>query len=95
METLEKVALGFGVLSNIATVVLVFVKQGPSKRARRREELASMAVDYAEQMGGDKSQKLAHAIGAAQRIDAADNGKRDYSDAELRIAVEAVLQRRK
>jgi hypothetical protein len=94
METLEKVALGLVVLSNLVTVVLVCIKQGPAKRARRRDELAAMAVDYAEQMGGDKSQRLAHAIGAAQRIDAADNGKRDYSDAELRIAIEAALARR-
>jgi hypothetical protein len=92
METALDIAQ---IVLSLALLIVMFLKHGPSKRARRREELASMAVDYAEQMGGDKAQKLAHAIGAAQRIDAADNGKRDYSDAELRIAVEAVLQRRK
>lgn len=64
-----------------------------SKRHARREELAAMAVDYAEMLGGPE--KLKHAIQAFGRIDLADNGKRDYSDAEARIAIEAVLARRK
>lgn len=63
-------------------------------RARRREEIARMAVDYAEQMGGDARAKLAHALGAFGRIDAADNGRRDYSDVEARIAIEATLGRK-
>lgn len=78
-----------------AALVAVFLRLGPSRRARRREEVVAMACDYAEQMGGEGPAKLQHAIGAAQRIDAADNGKRDYSDAELRIAIEACLARRK
>lgn len=64
-----------------------------SKRHARREELAAMAADYAEMLGGPD--KIRHAVQAFGRIDLADNGKRDYSDAEARIAIEAVLARRK
>jgi hypothetical protein len=39
--------------------------------------------------------ELRHAIGAAQRLDAGDNGKRDWSDSQIRIAIEAALARRK
>lgn len=88
--TLDVLQIVLGVL----LLAVMLMKHGPNKRSRKREEIAMMAVDYAEQMGGDKSQKLAHAIGAAQRIDSADNGKRDFSDAELRIAIEACLARR-
>lgn len=90
--------LGFDIAQTVLLVgvlVVSFLRLGPGRRARRREEIASMAVDYAEQMGGDGRQKLTHALGAAQRIDAADNGRRDYSDAELRIAIEACLGRSK
>lgn len=55
---------------------------------------AKQAVDYAEQMGGTSSEKLRHAIGAGQRLDAGDNGKRDWSDAQIRIAIEAELANR-
>jgi hypothetical protein len=76
-----------------ANLVVSLVKLRPSRRHARREELATMAVDYAEMMGGPD--KLKHAIQAFGRIDLADNGKRDYSDAEARIAIEALLARRK
>jgi hypothetical protein len=78
-----------------AVLVVALLRLGPSRRSRRRLEIAAMAVDYAEQMGGTNPEKLTHAIGAFQRIDLADNGKRDYSDAEARIAVEAILGAKK
>lgn len=82
------------ILLGFAALVLLVRKHGPTKRAMRLNELAMMAVDYAEQMGGTAPQKLAHAIGAAQRLDLKD-GKRDFSDAEIRIAIEATIARRK
>lgn len=85
---------GIQIFLTLCTLVVLFLKMGPAKRARRREEIAAMAVDYAEQMGGTAAEKQRHAINAAQRIDSSDNGKRDYNDAELRIAIEAVLARR-
>lgn len=86
---------GIQIFLTLCTLVVLGLKLGPAKRARRRDEIASMAVDYAEQMGGAAEAKLRHAVNAAQRIDASDNGRRDYNDAELRIAIEAVLGRRK
>ncbi len=79
---------------SVACLVALLLKHGPSKRSLRLNDLAMMAVDYAEQMGGEPSQKLAHALGAAQRLDMKD-GKRDFSDAELRIVIEATVARRK
>lgn len=91
-----------GTVLDVAQLVLTalvglvaFLKLGPGRRARRREEIARLAVDYAEQMGGDSRAKLTHAVAAFQRIDAADNGKRDYSDVEVRIAIESALGARK
>lgn len=83
------------VLLTLGVLLAVVVRRGPAKRAGKRSEIAMMAVDYAEQMGGTPAEKLVHAIQAAQRIDAADNGKRDFSDAELRIEIEATVARRK
>lgn len=84
---------GVQILLGVAALVLLVRKHGPTKRAMRLNEIAMMAVDYAEQMGGTAPQKLAHALGAAQRLDLKD-GKRDYSDAELRIVIEATVARR-
>lgn len=85
---------GVQLFLTLATLVVLFLRMGPARRARRRDEIAAMAVDYAEQIGGSSSEKLRHAVNAAQRIDSSDNGRRDYNDAELRIAIEAVLARR-
>lgn len=57
--------------------------------------IADKAVAYAEQMGGKSADKLAHALAAARRLDNDDNGVRDFTDAQLRIAIEAALQRMK
>ena len=54
--------------------------------------IAGKAAHYAEAIGGTGAEKLATALQAAQRLDADDNGKRDYTDAQLRIAIEAVLR---
>lgn len=57
------------------------------------KSLAKMAVAHAEQMGGTGAQKLAHAVSAFQRLDEGDNGRRDFTDAEGRIAIEACLSK--
>ena len=66
-------------------------RRTPAGRASQRDALAASAVAYAEQMGGDNSAKLLHAISAFERLDLADNGKRDFTPAEARIAIEAAL----
>lgn len=90
METILDVVQ---IVLSAAALVAILLKHGPTKRAMRLNEVAMMAVDYAEQMGGSSEEKLRHAVGAAQRLDMKD-GKRDYSDAELRIAIEATVARR-
>ena len=44
--------------------------------------------------GGTGEEKLRHALGAAKRLDEGDNGTRDWSDAQIRIAIEAALAHR-
>lgn len=75
-----------------AAAVIISLRK---KRGLSLTEIAVRAVAYGEQMGKTPEEKLRHAIGAAQRLDAGDNGKRDWSDAQLRIAVEAQVASKK
>lgn len=59
------------------------------------EQIAGLAVDHGEQLGGTAAEKKKITLHAAQRLDEGDNGRRDYNDTRLTIAVEAELQRRK
>lgn len=74
-----------------ALIVLNIVRMGPMRRAIRRQAIAKAAIAYAEQLGGDAKQKKLHALGYAQIVDKADNGKRDFSDAELSVEIESTL----
>lgn len=82
-------AVASALLSVVSLVVAALKKRGLSLT-----EVAVRAIGHAEQMGGSNAEKLAHAIHAAQRLDAGDNGKRDFSDAQLRIAIEAELHKK-
>lgn len=84
IDIIQLLALG-------ALIALTVVRMGPMRRTIRRQAIAKAAVAYAEQMGGTSEQKKLHALGYAQIIDKADNGKRDYSDAELSVEIEATL----
>lgn len=64
---------------------------GPERLA----EHARLGVDYAEQMGGDSRQKLAHALHASLTSDRGANGTQDWTEAQHRHAIEAELKRRK
>ena len=55
--------------------------------------IAAQACAYAEQTGGTNTEKLRHALEAARRLDADDNAQRDFTDAQLRIAIEAHLSK--
>jgi hypothetical protein len=79
------------VVLSLASIVVALLK----RRGLSLTEVAVRAVGHAEQMGGTNAEKLAHAIHAAQRLDAGDNDKRDFSDAQLRIAIEAEINRKK
>ena len=88
---LHDIASGLAVLLALVSTVLTYRK----RRGLTLAECAVRAVAYGEQMGKTPAEKLKHAIGAAQRLDAGDNGKRDWSDAQLRIAIEAEISRSK
>lgn len=64
---------------------------GISKRQRRLMQFARWAAAYAEQQGGTGAEKLKHALGHFDLTDRSDNRRRDYSDAEARLAIETVL----
>lgn len=87
----EYISAFFAALST-AFAVDAFRSRRKASRPNRREEIAAKAVAYAEQMGGTGQQKLLHAVSAFGRLDLADNGKRDFTDAEARISIEQVLK---
>lgn len=88
---MQTVLTVLNLLFSVAAVTLLVMKRVPKTRSTRRAEIARLAVDYAASMGGSSEEKLAHGIGAFQRIDLSDNGKRDFTDVEARIAIEAIL----
>jgi hypothetical protein len=59
----------------------------------RRRELAERAVAYADQLGGPRAQRLAHALAAMRLL--APQGSEAPPDNIARIEIEAVLARRK
>jgi len=91
------VVAAVGLALQVATLVLVarsvWSKDGLTPRERRGKEIGALAVAYAESMQGSGQQKLAHALDCFRRLDMQD-GRRDYSDAEARIYIEAVLNAR-
>lgn len=89
METDTIMSIVSSLLATAAVIISLRKKRGLSLT-----ELAVRAVAYGEQMGKTPEEKLRHAIGAAQRLDAGDNGKRDWSDSQIRIAIEAALAHR-
>lgn len=62
-------------------------KQPIETRDAVRRRWAREAVDYAEQMGGDK---LGHALGYFEVVDARHKAY-DFSGAEARVAIESEL----
>jgi hypothetical protein len=55
------------------------------------KDICVMAAKHAEQMGGTELEKFRHALSAARRLDEGDNGKRDYTDAQLTFGIEAAV----
>ena len=72
----------------VFALVRTFTGRGLSLSA-----IAVQAVAYGQQMGGAPADRLRSAVEAAKRLDAGDNMVRDFSDAQLRIAIEAELGR--
>lgn len=64
--------------------------------ANALDVLAIRALDYARaQAGGDETRTLVIACDAAKLFDLGDDGQRDYTDAQIRVAVGAAMERAK
>jgi len=85
------IASGFAILVGLAGLGRTFLR-----RKLTLEQVAGLAVDHGEQLGKGLSSadKKTLTLHAAQRLDEGDNGRRDYNDVRLTIAIEAELQRR-
>ena len=82
------------VLAVVQVGMAVFVVRkttsaGLSKRAVTLKHIAQEALAYSKQQGGTEEEQMLHALSAARLADEKDNGKRDYSDQELRVAIQA------
>jgi hypothetical protein len=85
-----ELALGVaGVLLQGAVLVVVLLKQRDKKAEWQLlgKEYARMANAYANSLGGSEPEKLQHAIEAFKKADIALDGKRDFTDAQVRIFV--------
>ena len=93
MDLIEHIFTGLAVL--FAAVAAWFARR--SSRPTRRQELADVvrdAVDYAKAHPSTGISEERTALDAARRLDAFD-GKRDFQDSALVVAVRAELARRK
>ena len=88
METALAIA---SLLGSLAAVALSFRKQ----RKLSLEDAARMGVESAEQLVKEPKDRLAFAISVVQRLDVAADGKLDWNDAQVRLAVEAAVRRGK
>ena len=93
MSIPELALIGCGVAFNIATLVAVLLKRKGAKedRAALGREYARIAVSHAQRMGGDKQRQLATALSAFRLADETADGKRDFTDAQARVYIEASL----
>lgn len=95
---LERAVTILAAVDFLLVVFALWKMRGVEDFARHEhlESLAKMSVDYSTQMGAKSNEELlAHAADAFVKLDMGDNGKRDYTDGEARIAIEAEVLRRK
>lgn len=78
-------------LSSLAALVVALRK----RRGLSLTEVALRGIAAAEQLGASNDQKMRKACQVAIRLDEGDNGKRDWTDAQIRLAVEAELKKAK
>lgn len=87
--TISVVALAVVQVCMAFFVVRKTASAGLSKRALTLKHIASEALAYSKKQGGTPEEQMLHALSAARLADEKDNGKRDYSDSELRVAIES------
>jgi len=93
MEIVDHILAGLAVL--LASVAAWFARR--ASKPTRRQELADVvrdAVDYAKAHPSHGISEERTALDAARRLDAFD-GKRDFQDGALVVAIRAELARRK
>jgi hypothetical protein len=78
-----------GIVLQGAVLFVVLRKQRDKKAEWQQlgKEYARLANAYADSLGGSESEKLQHAIDAFRKADLALDGKRDFTDAQVRIFV--------
>lgn len=88
METILDVVQAVGTLAVLAAVL---IRRKSDKEALNRlgQEYARIAVSHAKRMGGDNSAQLSTALSAFRLADESADGKRDFSDAQARVLIEA------
>lgn len=86
--TLDPLALAAVVVS------LLSLARGFQRKKLTLEQLATLACDHGEHAETKTVPRWRLAHEAAVRLDERDNGTRDYSDAALRMAVDAEAKRR-
>ena len=88
---METALAALSLLGSLVAVVLSFRKQ----RKLTLAQAAEMAVKSAEQLVKEPKDRLAFALDVVRKLDLAADAKRDWSDAQIRLAVEAEVQRGK
>lgn len=87
-------------LEIVVAVVLSLASCGLSvasllkRRKLSLQQVATLACDHGEHLETPTMPRLKLALEAGARLDDGDNGKRDYSDAQLRLAIDAESLRR-
>jgi hypothetical protein len=88
---METALAAISLLGSLVAVILSFRKQ----RKLTLEQAAAMGVDSAAQLIKEPKERLAFALDVARKLDLSADSKRDWSDAQIRLAVESEVARRK
>jgi hypothetical protein len=88
---METALAAISLLGSLVAVVLSFRKQ----RKLTLTQAAEMAVKSAEQLVKEPKDRLAFAMDVVRKLDLSADARRDWSDAQIRLAVEAEVSRGK
>ncbi|UOF79748.1 hypothetical protein [Caudoviricetes sp.] len=83
-------ALGCINLLGSAAAIIVALRK---RRGLSLTEIALRSIAYAKSLGTAAADFRQVACHAGSRLDASDNGKRDFTDAQIRIAIDAELHK--
>lgn len=89
---MTELILGIAGMGVQLAVLFVVLKKQRDKKSEWRvlgEEYARLANAYADSLGGSEQERLQHALDAFRKADLALDGRRDFTDAQVRIFVSA------